>query len=69
MSKKLILTLAMALVLVSGAFMNSHAANLGGPYFRTPACWSFACGLSGPHSANSIASATQAPSQMGAVGY
>ena len=59
MMRKLTFILAMALVLVSGAFVSSHAANLSGP----PACWSFACGLPGVHS--SLAT----PTQMGTAGY
>ena len=59
MIRKLTFVLAMALVLVSGAFVNSHAANLSGP----PACWSFACGLPGLHTASAT------PAQMGTAGY
>ena len=67
MNRKFILGLALALVLVSGAFMNSNAANLNGPYFAKPACWSFACGLPGSHGAN--AAAPVSTPQLGAVGY
>ncbi|MDR3567428.1 MAG: hypothetical protein P4L43_05300 [Syntrophobacteraceae bacterium] len=66
MSKKIILGLAIALTLVSGVFMNAQAQNATGPYFAKPACWSFACGLPGIHE---NVSATQAPVQMGSVGY
>ena len=68
MSKKLIFALAFAMVLVSGAFMNAHAATLSGPYFSQPTCWSFACGLNSPH-ANVPVSTAVAPTHMGAVGY
>ncbi|MCL5405950.1 MAG: hypothetical protein M1398_04395 [Deltaproteobacteria bacterium] len=68
MSKKLIFALAFAMVLVSGAFMNAHAATLSGPYFSQPACWSFACGLAGVH-AIAQAPAPVVPVHMGAVGY
>ncbi len=66
MSKKLIFALAFAMMLVSGAFMNTHAANLSGPYFSQPSCWSFACGL---NNANERVSGPVAPVHMGAVGF
>ena len=61
MNRKWILGLAMALVLVSGAFVSVHAETLSGP----PACWSFACGLPGLHAQNAHAT----PAVFGSVGY
>ena len=68
MNKKLILVLAIAMVLVSGAFLNSHAESATGPHFTVPSCWSFACGIASPHVASNTVSSV-APAQMGAVGY
>jgi hypothetical protein len=68
MNRKLILVLAMAMVLVGGAFVNGHAQNVNGPYFTTPACWSFACGIATPHAAVK-GPALVTPTPMGAVGY
>jgi hypothetical protein len=62
---KLLFALAFAIVLVSGAFMNVHAANLSGPYFSQPACWSFACGINNAQ----LDAQLHTPVQMGAVGY
>ena len=58
MSKKLIFALAFAMTLASGAFMNTHAANLCGPYFSQPNC-----------SVNEHVSGPATPVQMGAVGF
>ncbi len=63
MNRKLMLGLAMALVLVSGAFVSGHAQTLSGP----PACWSFACGIPAFHAKNVNAPAT--PAVFGSVGY
>ena len=64
MSKKLIFAFALSMMLASGAFVNAGAANLSGPYFSKPACWSFACGLNTAHPAAQVT-----PSQMGSVGF
>jgi hypothetical protein len=62
---KLLFALAFAIVLVSGAFMNVHAANSTGPYFSQPACWSFACGINNTQAKQLL----HTPVQMGAVGF
>ncbi|MDR3553634.1 MAG: hypothetical protein P4L55_02650 [Syntrophobacteraceae bacterium] len=69
MNRKLILVLAMAMLLVGGAFVNGHAQNVNGPYFTKPACWSFACGIATPHAAVKGLMPLETPAQMGAVGY